>query len=132
MLRGDTNNKLLAAQARDFTGLVYGNISPTDLDGMIEFHNKCYVLFEAKYAYGKMREGQQIALERFCDDLKKPSILILAIHSYEYPAPIRFANCKVDKYRLSLDSSCGISREWRPYNGTVKELTDWFIGRYGK
>ena len=39
-LRGATTYKERAKQGRDFTGLRYGNITPTDIDGLIEYHGK--------------------------------------------------------------------------------------------
>lgn len=101
MLRGATTHKARAVQARDFTGLRYGNITPTDIDALIEYKDKAYILIETKYKNAEMPYGQKLALERICDDLQKtkPALLILATHNYEVGEEIDFAHCMVEKYR---------------------------------
>ena len=122
--RGSTRNRKYATQARDFTGLQYGNITPTDLDGMIEFHNRCYIFIEAKYDGADMDPGQETALSRLCDDMRKPSILIIARHRHPYPDAIDFANCGVEKYRWD--------GKWHPWAGSVRDLVDTFIRQRGR
>lgn len=126
--RGAVSNKSRAIQARDFTGLLYGNITPTDIDGVIEYKNRCYVFYEAKHMNAPpMSDGQRIALERICDDLhkQKPTLLILCIHTFPVNVAINFAVCDVERYRYN-------GRWWEKgmawKNGiTVKELTDRFL-----
>jgi hypothetical protein len=124
--RGDVTYKARAQQGRDFTGLRYGNITPTDIDGVIEYHNKCYVFYEAKHENAPpMSDGQRMALERICDDLKKPSLLVLCKHRHPAEQAIDFAVCDVESVRykgkwITLKSKA-----------KVKEVTDWFIGKYG-
>lgn len=127
--RGAVSYPERAKQQRDFTGLRYGNITPTDIDGLIEYQNKCYVFYEAKHINAEpMTQGQKLAFERLCDDLQKvkPSLLILFEHDYPVDKPIDFAKCNVKSYR---------------YNGvwkrpgvvvTVRQLSDSFIKKYGK
>lgn len=127
MLRGDTRNKARASQPRDFTGLLYGNITPTDIDALMDYHNKAWILIEAKFRGAEMPFGQRLALERMCDDLqkRKPTILIVASHNNLSGQAIDFANAKVESYRHN--------RTWLiPGNSiTVKQLVDDFIGTYG-
>lgn len=127
--RGAVSNRPRATQARDFTGLRYGNITPTDSDGWIEYHDKCYVFYEAKHTSAQpMTTGQKLAFERLCDDLQKvkPVIYILFEHSFPVEQAIDFAICKVESYRFM--------GEWRKpkQEMTVKGLSDRFIERYGK
>ncbi len=100
-IRGATTYKARAKQGRDFTGLKYGNITPTDIDGLIEYQNKCYVFIEAKMTGTEMPAGQRIALERLCDDLQKikPTLLILMTHDTPIDREIDFAKSSVEKYR---------------------------------
>lgn len=123
MLRGATTHKARATQARDFTGLIYGKITPTDVDGLIEYQNKGYVFIEAKFGDAEMPYGQRLALERLCDDLQKvkPTLLILAKHNNAVNEEIDFAKCIVDGYRYK--------NEWHKMKVTVKELIDRFIKR---
>ena len=60
-------------QIIDFSGLRVGNITPTDCDGLIEYHNKAYILFEIKHRDAKVPEGQLKALVRSVDDFKLAS-----------------------------------------------------------
>jgi len=42
-----------ATQLRDYSGLLFGNITPTDIDGLIEYKNIGYVIIELKYGIPK-------------------------------------------------------------------------------
>ena len=44
--RGVITNRARARQIRDFSGLQIGTITPTDLDGLIEFHDECFIFCE--------------------------------------------------------------------------------------
>ena len=65
-----------------FTGLNFGNIFPTDIDGMIEYKNKSYLFFEIKYREKEVPFGQKLALERLVNDTseKKHSIALIIQH----------------------------------------------------
>lgn len=85
--RGAIRNAGRAAQSqiRDFTGLRLGNITPTDIDCLIEFRDKCIVIAELKYGKlspDRLEDGQRLALERLADNSAKPSLLLLAQHSH--------------------------------------------------
>ena len=124
-VRGATTYKSRATQGRDFTGLRYGNITPTDIDGLIEYQNKCYVFIEAKMQGAEMPSGQRIALERLCDDLQKvkPTLLILMTHNTPTSTEIDFANSKVEKYRYK---GSWLSPQNTP---TVRQLIDSFLAK---
>jgi hypothetical protein len=124
--RGAVSNPARAKQQRDFTGLRYGNITPTDIDGSFDYHGKCFVLYEAKHVTAPpMPYGQKLHLERECDDHKSPTIVIVFEHSTPADKAIDFAVGKVVEIRL-----------WRKWvtpkqEVTVKKVTDWFVGKYG-
>lgn len=124
MNRGIINHKARARQLRDFSGLRYGNITPTDIDGLIEYHNKAFVIIELKYGDAEIKDGQRIALEVICDDLqsKKPAIVIIARHyQHDTEKDIDTANAIVEKYRSR--------RVWyTPQKQmTVKNIIDSFL-----
>jgi hypothetical protein len=125
-MRGETTNKARATQGRDFTGLRFGNITPTDIDGLIEYKGKCYIFIEAKMTGAEMPSGQRIALERLCDDLQKvkPTILILCTHNTPIDKEIDFSKALADKYRYKC--------AWHNYGKTTKELVTNFIERMDK
>jgi len=119
-LRGIIRNRQYGTQVQDFSGLRFGNITPTDLDGLIEYKNRGYVLIETKYRDSKLPDGQRLALERLCDDLQriKPTLLIIAWH--ETDGDIDVAETSVAEYRFK--------RKWRVRKGTTKELITAFLG----
>jgi hypothetical protein len=123
MLRGATVYKARAKQGRDFTGLRHGNITPTDVDALIEYENKAYVFIEAKLSGVDMPYGQKLALERLCDDLQKikPTLLVLITHNTPIEQEIDFAGAMVEKYRYK-------GRWAIPKNvPTAKQLIDSFL-----
>lgn len=113
MERGKIRNKQLAEQIRDFTGLKFGNITPTDIDGLIEYKNKYFIFIETKYKDCEMPEGQSLALTRLCDSLNKPSILFITEHDHIYSEPIDFANTIVRDIYID-------GKFIKPKNGNLK------------
>ncbi len=119
--RGIIRNRQYGTQVRDFSGLRFENITPTDLDGLIEYKDRGYVLIETKYRNGELPDGQRQALERLCDDLQriKPTLLIIASH--ETDGDINVAETSVAEYRFK--------RKWRVRKGTTKQLITAFLRR---
>lgn len=64
-------NRDAARQLIDFDGLTFDGIQPTDIDGMIEYRNQAYVIFEFKYDAAEMPLGQRLCIERMTDALAK-------------------------------------------------------------
>lgn len=124
MERGVINNKDRARQLRDFSGLRYGNITPTDIDGLIEYKDIAYVIFETKFGSAEVPRGQMIALERLCDDLQnyKHTIVIISSHNHPVTEEIDLANSIVTQYRWRKK---WVDMKDNPY--TVKMLVDWFL-----
>lgn len=113
-----------ARQIKDFSGLLFGNITPTDIDGLIEYHGRAYVIIELKFNDRQVPFGQKLALERLTDDLEKAgkqSLCIIAKHNTINPRDaIDVANATVSEYRFRL--------QWRNDNtGTVKNLVQRFL-----
>lgn len=108
--------------------MLYGTITPTDIDGVIEFRNKCYVLFEEKYKDADLPRGQELALERMCDDLGKvkPSLLIVSSHETEPSQDIDVASSIVVKFRYQS--------KWYFLHRrmTTRDLTSRFIEKFDK
>lgn len=125
--RGDIFNRGRAQQQNKFSGLRYGNITPTDIDGLIEYHNRAYIFIEVKYLDACLPFGQKLALERLVKDLGKagkPAIAIVAEHNiHNVDEDVPAAECRVREFYL-----CSY-REWRPPKRSVKvkELIDSFI-----
>jgi len=121
--RGEIRTPEYALQVRDFTGLRYGKITPTDIDGFIDFDNKLFIFLEPKYKGKGVDRGQELALERLCDACRKAgvrSVVIVADHEASPPAPIPCAACVV---RVIYDGT------WRPPNFpiTVRKAIDYLL-----
>jgi len=127
MNRGMINHRERAKQLRDFSGLRFGNITPTDIDGLIEYKDKAYVIIEYKFGEAEIPTGQMIALERICDDLQnfKHTILIIARHNQPVEKDIDCANAIAEKYRWR--KKWIIIKNLTQEIWTVKKLIDWFL-----
>ena len=101
--RGVIEHEERARQIRDFSGLRYGNITPTDIDGLIDFKNRIFVVFELKYMDAKTPFGQHLAIERIVDIVQETgrvSIGIIGRHEHhDVNEPIDCANADLVEYR---------------------------------
>lgn len=118
------NNKQV--HEKDFTKLRWGNITPTDLDGFIDFGDKICVFIESKYENGEPSNGQRLALERLCNNCYKAgreSYILLATHGDG--AIIDYAPLSVIKFYYQSSWHNPI----KPIN--VKDFIDSVLDRYG-
>ncbi len=122
--RGVINNRKAATQVKNFAGLRYERITPTDIDGYLEFRNICHVLIETKHGTTELPFGQRLALERMCDDLNfaKPGrvILILTSHNSEDTEDIDMAAAKVIEVRWN-------GKYYKRNGETTKQCIDKFL-----
>jgi len=118
--RGKIQNKAQALQVNDFSSLRFKNITPTDIDGFIDFQNKKFVLIEIKYKDALLPFGQKLALERLCDNSKKDTILMVGSHTSE-TGDIDVGGCILREYRYK--------RAWKVYPEkiTIKEAIKRFL-----
>ena len=122
--RGRIQNKVRARQLIDFSGLKYGNITPTDIDGFIEKGNKIFVFYEYKLKNAEMPKGQELALTRIVDGLStagKTAVLFLCSHEEINPQnDIQGADARVEKIYWN--------KVWHDGKGlNVKDQTDKFM-----
>ena len=126
--RGSIYNRDRAKQLNNFSGLRYGTITPTDIDGLIEYNNKAYILIEIKYKNNECPNGQRIALERLTDDLQKTgkdTICIIGTHEIENPEiDVDVATTKAIMYRRN--------KKWHKCDTTTKEIIDNFLQTINK
>jgi len=95
-------NEQFMEQLKDFSGLSFGAISPTDIDGFLDFGNKVFIFFELKYKHPHLPRGQELALERLCDACQssdREAYLIVAIHNAQATERIDVARAEVNKMR---------------------------------
>lgn len=74
--RGLIRNPAVRMQLADYRGLRWGKITPTDLDGFIDFQDGLFVFFEAKAGDAPFEGGQRRALERLCDRCDVPRLVL--------------------------------------------------------
>ena len=89
--RGKIRNRECAQQLKDFSGLRFGRITPTDIDGFVDFQNRAFVIFEIKHGQSPMPDGQKLGYERLADACEKAGIrtlVILAHHNIQAPQDI--------------------------------------------
>ena len=99
--RGEVRNKKYMGRALLFKGIRFGNITPTDVDGLIEYKNKAWILIEAKYQDAELPFGQRLAIERAIDDWSKHKPSIGLVCSFENTeGDIIVADCNVTEFRM--------------------------------
>lgn len=95
--RGKYQCENFAKQIISFEGLRFkgrngmSNVTPTDIDGLVQLDNEnCFIFFELKYS-GDMPSGQANALTKLCDAIQKGGVncaVFVAVHNISYPNPI--------------------------------------------
>lgn len=90
-------------QVNDFRGLRYGKITPTDIDGAIDFDGRLFVFVEAKFVGTPIGRGQELFLERVVDALDLPpsrfALGLVADHAHPADHDIDFSSMVVRKSR---------------------------------
>jgi hypothetical protein len=77
---------------------MWGKITPTDMDCLLEFYDKAYVGVEATERGRLVKYGQRLAFERAFADwhkIGKATLLLVAIQPQGEPEPINYANLTV-------------------------------------
>ena len=101
--RGVIRNRQYAQQLRDFSGLRFGNITPTDIDGFLDFGDRLFVLIEGKHAGSPMQRGQLLALQRLVDACHCPpqriSAGLIVDHYDGHEADVDVGSCVVRSWR---------------------------------
>ena len=54
-------NRDYMRQIKDFSGLRFGKISPTDIDGFLDFGNSLFIFVEMKHGDARIPYGQKLA-----------------------------------------------------------------------
>jgi len=122
--RGKIRNRECAGQLKDFSGLRFGKITPTDIDGFVDFQNRAFVLFEIKHGTTPMPYGQRLGYERLADACEKSGIrtlVIVAHHDVAAPKDIDVAVLPVTQVRFQ--------GQWKKLNvhHTVRSAFDAFL-----
>lgn len=128
--RGVYQNANRGRQLLRFDGFRYGSITPTDIDGVIDYHDFVWVLFEAKLAGKDVPRGQKLALERLIQNAKrarKHGIAMIVEHNVEdCTKDIILRDCMVREIITTENM------KWRPPRRsiTAKDMSDAYINYY--
>jgi len=123
--RGVIQHRERAKQINDFSGLRFGKITPTDIDGLIEYKNKLFIFIEAKYRDTELPFGQRLALERLCDSITdKPCIVFIVSHNEPVENDVDVSKAMLTKYYYE--------KAWHKSssNSTLLEAINKFIGMH--
>jgi len=125
-MTGDTGKIRYPARAFqhiDFSGIRYGNATPSNVDGVLELEGKLFVILEYKHESAQaMSKGQRMMIERITDGLDsggKYAIAVIGTHSSPVGKEIDGANSKAVEVRWK--------GEWKSMddkNFTVKDCID--------
>lgn len=100
---------------------------PTDIDGLIEYKDSEYILFEVKYGSAEVPVGQKLAIQRMVDDFTKvgkQAVAFVCEHTVRnHDKPVVMAWCKVREIYY------GGEKQWRAPDSeiTVREAIDSFL-----
>jgi hypothetical protein len=101
--RGVIRNRAFAQQIKDFSGLRFDKITPTDIDGFMDFGDRLFVLIEGKHAGSILQTGQRLALERLVDACHCPprrvAVCLIVDHFDAATADVDYAGCTVRTMR---------------------------------
>lgn len=119
MANSRINNPQRMKQLIDFRDLAVDEyIYPTDIDGLIEYKDSEYIIFEVKYGDAEVPFGQKLALQRMVDDFTKTgkqAVVFICEHTVRNTdKPVVAAWCKVREIYY------GGEKRWRK---PIKELT---------
>ena len=79
-IRGAIHNKKRYKQLFDYSGLLlHRNITPTDIDGLIDFGGNAFIYMEAKLIDAEVKMGQRIAFENIVKSHEKAGNKAIAI-----------------------------------------------------
>lgn len=103
--RGAIRNREAATQIRDFSSLRWGKITPTDIDGFVDFGDRLFVIVECKFAGNEVPRGQLLALSRLTDACHCPPrricVAVIVEHDVKLGSDVDYAQTKVRTYRLN-------------------------------
>lgn len=101
--RGQIRNRSLAQKIRDFSGLRYGKVTPSDIDAALEFGGRLFIFIEGKRTGAPMPFGQRLMLERLTDAVHCPPVRVcttaIVDHEDVEGVDVDYASSTVRAYR---------------------------------
>jgi hypothetical protein len=131
MMRGQIINRGRSQQIVDYSGLCWGKITPTDIDGVLDFGGQVQVIIELKHADSKMKFGQRLALERLSRSHPRCLVLVVEHHVDDVAQDIDATDCAVREYYSGGHAAeHPIWREPKPPIG-ARAMIDKYLARFG-
>lgn len=127
--RGQIRNRSRKRQIVDFSGMRYdAAITPTDVDGLIDYHNDAFAFMELKHRDAPIDKGQKLALMRVVDAIQdggKRAALFLCSHDVDDTS----RDIQADRTIVRAHYE---QRQWHHVDGapTLRAMVDLFLG-YG-
>lgn len=128
-MKGDTGKiryPFRASQQIDFSGVRFGNATPSNVDGLLELDDEFFVLLEYKHqSAAPMSCGQRVLIERVTDQLAsngKFSCAIIAIHDHPSSNDIDGANAQAIEIRWD--------GKWHNISNQNRTVASWVTGFY--
>jgi hypothetical protein len=125
--RGKIQFRDRARQIIDFSGMRFGNITPTDIDGFFERRDEIFIFYEFKYGEASMPEGQKKALKRTIDAItasgRKAALFVCSHDVSDATQDIDAAKAKVRWYYYDH------RQIWEHKDRNVKEATDAYLAK---
>jgi hypothetical protein len=124
--RGLVYNRERKSQIINYNGLRVARMTPTDLDGIMEFRDKLFVFFEYKGQDAPLQDGQQTCLERLVNAIQtddRHAVCFIIDHFTHVHEDVDGAN--------SLVRDFFYCNHWHkpPYPTTVRQLLDMFCNK---
>jgi len=126
--RGVIRNIARKQQINDFSRLRFGNITPTDLDGVIEYKDRGYIFFEVKHGDTPLPFGQKLCMERLVRDAPSNKTAMAMVVEHEIAdvnESIDVAECEVRELYSNIDAKMRWRKPKRKYNAL--KLSECFI-----
>lgn len=129
---GKIRNRSLARRLRDFSGLRYGRITPTDVDALLDFRGEVFVIIEVKRMGAPMPFGQRLALERVCSACNAGGVSTTVLVG-EYDEELLTADGDIDVAKCTvreIHTGRHVTK-WRPPRRsiTIREAVDSLVRR---
>lgn len=103
----------------------------TDIDGIMEAHGKCWIIYECKHGDSQPPLGQKITLERLKKDITssgKPVAVIVCSHNVPKGEKVYLKDCIVTSIYVNGKWIDPIKEYGKGY--TAKSFTDAFLSKY--
>lgn len=99
--RGEIRNEHFAGILNNFGGMQrHRKITPTDIDGIIDYNGNAFIILEGKFKDTEMPAGQKFALQHLCDAINaggKYAICLVFTHNCAAGDQVQVADCIVTK-----------------------------------